>query len=195
MSCRSGSSPMTMREFLTPLTIALALVLVLATITGFVLIPADTILPVHWGPTGQADRFMPRDGALVLLPGIAALVVCLIVVAAKKSPSDRVAGARSGLLVVVPVILGLANVIQAFRCPLAVDAQKCRQLAGNQPPGGNADAAWWRADGCRRFAHGPSNGVARNCAGGGHRAHAGGCNLQLSTVARRGGLGPLSRPA
>lgn len=103
---------MTTREFLTPLTIALALVLLLATIAGFVLIPADTILPVHWGPTGQADRFMPRDGALVMLPGIAALVVGLIVVAAKKSPSDRVAGARSGLRVVVPVILGLASVIQ-----------------------------------------------------------------------------------
>ncbi|WP_332700511.1 SdpI family protein [Devosia sp.] len=104
---------MTLRDLFTPLALVLALALAAATLAGFVLVPAGTILPVHWGISGQADGFLPRDAALLLLPGIFVLVIALIWLSTRLNAPERVAGARHGLRVVVPGLLALCLVIQA----------------------------------------------------------------------------------
>lgn len=103
---------MTLRDFFTPPATVLALCLLAATFAGFFLVPAGTILPVHWGISGEADAFMPRDAALLQLPAIMLGVVALIWFLTRLSASERVAGARHGLRVVVPGILALGLVIQ-----------------------------------------------------------------------------------
>ena len=103
---------MTPRDFFTPLSMLLALALAAGTIAGFILVPAGTSLPVHWGINGQPDSFLPRDLALLLLPGIFLGVIALMYVVIRSAPTERVAGARHGLRAVVPGLLALALVIQ-----------------------------------------------------------------------------------
>lgn len=47
-------------------------------------IPADVAqLPVHWGPSGQPDRFLPREDALAsywLLPGVAVVLAIMLAI-------------------------------------------------------------------------------------------------------------------
>lgn len=67
-------------------------------IYGFNTIPADAVLPVHWGLNGEVDRFAPRDAALVTLPGIAVFVVLVFVLAPLVDPRRDNVLASSGLL-------------------------------------------------------------------------------------------------
>ena len=62
---------MNLRNTLAPLTIVLVVLLAATTLAGFLLVPAGTSLPVHWGISGEADIFLPRDAALLMFPGIA----------------------------------------------------------------------------------------------------------------------------
>lgn len=53
-------------------------------------IPADVMqLPVHWGPDGQPDRFLPRDEALAtywMLPGIAFVLAAILTILPSIDP-------------------------------------------------------------------------------------------------------------
>ena len=44
-----------MIHFRSPLNIAFVVLGVLATVAGFILVPADMALPAHWGLDGQPD--------------------------------------------------------------------------------------------------------------------------------------------
>lgn len=103
---------MTLRDTLNPLNLALALALVAATVAGFLLVPAGTSLPVHWGITGEADRFLPRDLALLLPPGIAVLTVALLTSLGRFFGPAQANAARHAMAAVVPALLGLFVVIQ-----------------------------------------------------------------------------------
>ena len=73
------------------------------------LVPAGVDLPVHWGVTGAADGFLPRDLALLLLPAIAVLVLGLLVWVRRSAAA---AGGRQALTTAMSVLLGLFVVVQ-----------------------------------------------------------------------------------
>ncbi|WP_055048700.1 SdpI family protein [Devosia sp. A16] len=101
-----------MSPFFTPVRIALLVALVVAFVGGLMLVPAGTMLPVHWGPSGEADGFLPREWAL-LVPLLMVAVVWAILVALNRfaRPSDLAAG-RHSYGVVVTAITGLALVLE-----------------------------------------------------------------------------------
>ena len=110
---------MTLRDILTPLNIVLVLLTVAVTIAGFVLIAPDTILPIHWGITGEADRFMPRDGALLLLPGIALATGAVLAVVQALTSAGR-EGARHAIAAIIPALLALFLSIQVATVMIGV---------------------------------------------------------------------------
>lgn len=102
------------RHYLTPLNIALALGLVAVTIVGFVAVPPGTSLPIHWGIGGEADGFLPREWALVMLPALAALTVGLLVGLQNMVGEERGRASRHAVAAVVPALLGLFIAIEAL---------------------------------------------------------------------------------
>lgn len=101
-----------MSPFFTPIRAALLVALVAAFVAGLLLVPAGTMLPVHWGPSGQADGFLPREGAL-LVPFLMVAVVwgVFLVIGRLAKPSDLAAG-RHSYGVVVTAITGLALIME-----------------------------------------------------------------------------------
>jgi uncharacterized membrane protein len=101
-----------MSPFFTPIRVALVVALVAAFGAGLLLVPAGTMLPVHWGLSGEADGFLPREGAL-LVPLLMVAVVWVIFLAVGRfaRPSDLAAG-RHSYGVVVTAITGLALVME-----------------------------------------------------------------------------------
>lgn len=101
-----------MSPFFTPIRVALVVALVAAFVAGLLLVPAGTMLPVHWGPSGEADGFLPREGAL-LVPLVMVAVVWVIFLAVSRfaRPADLAAG-RHSYGVVVTAITGLALVME-----------------------------------------------------------------------------------
>jgi uncharacterized membrane protein len=101
-----------MSPFFTPIRVALVAALVAAFGAGLLLVPAGTMLPVHWGPSGEADGFLPREGAL-LVPLVMVAVVWVIFLAVSRfaRPADLAAG-RHSYGVVVTAITGLALVME-----------------------------------------------------------------------------------
>jgi uncharacterized membrane protein len=102
-----------MSPLFTPIRIALLVALVAAFITGLVLVPSGTMLPVHWGVSGEADGFLPREWAL-LMPLLMAMFVWAIffIVGRVAKPSDAAAG-RHTAGVVITALTGLALVLEA----------------------------------------------------------------------------------
>ncbi|CAN7431341.1 hypothetical protein ASC89_11315 [Devosia sp. Root413D1] len=102
-----------MSPLFTPIRIALLVALVAAFAAGLALVPAGTMLPVHWGVGGEADGFLPREWAL-LMPLLMVLFVWAIffVVGRVAKPSDAAAG-RHPAGVVITALIGLALVIEA----------------------------------------------------------------------------------
>lgn len=104
---------MNTRDTITPLNITLVLLLAVATVAGFVLIPAGTVLPVHWGIDGQPDNWMTRDVALLMLPGISLLTLAIIMFAASRpSERNRAEASRHALRAVIPGLLIVFAAIQ-----------------------------------------------------------------------------------
>lgn len=101
-----------MSPFFTPIRVALVVALVAAFVAGLLLVPAGTMLPVHWGPSGEADGLLPREGAL-LVPLVMVAVVWVIFLAVSRfaRPADLAAG-RHSYGVVVTAITGLALVME-----------------------------------------------------------------------------------
>lgn len=82
-----------MIRFFTPLRLALVAALVATAIAGFVLVPPGLQLPVHWGMTGEADGFLPRELALLVPVAIVALVWTIFLAVARFArPADVEAG-------------------------------------------------------------------------------------------------------
>lgn len=104
---------MTLKAIFNPLVLLLALAMVAVAIAGFVLVPAEAILPVHWGPTGQADGFLPRDGALLMPLAIAASLLAIFVAVGRFAPPERLDPARYLLKAGLPAMLSLFLAIQA----------------------------------------------------------------------------------
>ena len=101
-----------MSRLFTPIRIALLVALVAAFVAGLALVPAGTMLPVHWGPSGEADGFLPREWALLVpLLMVAAVWAIFFVVGRIGSPGDIAAG-RHTAGVVITALTGLALVLE-----------------------------------------------------------------------------------
>ena len=102
---------MTFKTIFSPATLVAATALAIVTAIGFVVVPGDAILPVHWGITGQADGFLPRNAALLLPPALAAAVLLIVATLVRYAPADRLQSGRHLLASMVPAVLLLFLVI------------------------------------------------------------------------------------
>jgi hypothetical protein len=77
---------------------------------GWVSLPADALVPVHFGPAAY-NNFVPKRVGLVLHPAVGALVFVLLVVAWHVQDEH---GKTSGPLeVILPLVMCLLLVVQA----------------------------------------------------------------------------------
>ncbi|MGN6486217.1 MAG: SdpI family protein [Devosia sp.] len=159
-----------MKALLNPLRMLLLAGLLGTAATGFVLIPPGTTLPIHWGPSGGADGFAPRELALLMPLAMAALVWGLYVFLPRLArPGDMEAGKRplgvvltaitalALLLEVATVLVGLGvgvNVVQAIALAMgvllivlgnAMPKSQPNSVAGIRIPSTLGDAANWQA--------------------------------------------------
>lgn len=98
---------MTGLRVFTPLNHLLLSLIAVTTIAGFVSIPADAMLPVHFDIHGQPDRFAGRDNALLLMPAFGVSLLALFWVIGKFASSERLAGGRHVVEAILPVMLAM----------------------------------------------------------------------------------------
>ncbi|MBN8941210.1 MAG: SdpI family protein [Rhizobiales bacterium] len=87
--------------------------LALVTFAGHALVPADAVLPVHWGLNGRPDAFWPRSAALAVAPAMVIVNAAIFGLVGRFAPPEHLAGGKHVLAVVIPAISGLALAIQA----------------------------------------------------------------------------------
>ncbi len=96
----------------TPLNLVLLAILIIATATGFILIPNGALLPVHWQLSGLVDASLPRNLALAQMP-LATIVVWAIAWAINRwGNAGRGAGAAFGMRIILPGVTTLFVLIQ-----------------------------------------------------------------------------------
>ena len=95
-----------------PLNLALLAALILITIAGFLLIPADKQLPVHWGLGGEVTATMSRNLALLQMPIGTALIWALFFLIGRSGNAQRRAGTAVVLRWGLPGLTALFLVVQ-----------------------------------------------------------------------------------
>lgn len=98
---------------LTRINLLLLALLAAVTAYAFVAVPADAILPVHWGPDGQADRFAGRTEAFLMMPVIVLAMCGLFAAIVRYMPREQVEGGKYGLGVIISALLVLFLTIQS----------------------------------------------------------------------------------
>jgi uncharacterized membrane protein len=159
-----------MKSLLNPLRVTLLAALAVSAAAGFVLVPAGKVLPVHWGLSGMADGFAPREVALLLPLGMVAIAWAFFLLLPRLAKaSDIDAGRRplgvtltaitafALLLEVATVLLGLdveVNMVQVVAIALgalmiglgnALPKSRRNSLAGIRIPSTLKDPANWQA--------------------------------------------------
>lgn len=106
---------MTQVRLFGPVALVSMAVLAVATVAGFLLVPSETLMPVHWGLDGGADGFLPRNLALLMPPAILAGILLTFAwvltrgkEAARAQQGLRAAFAGIGLLVAAIQIAAVA---------------------------------------------------------------------------------------
>jgi hypothetical protein len=95
-----------------PLNLLLLALVVIVTVAGFVLIPGDKLVPVHWQLSGQVDAALPRNYALIQMP-IATLAVWLLAYAIHRwGNSGRGAHAAAAIRMIIPGLTVLFLLVQ-----------------------------------------------------------------------------------
>ena len=103
---------MTLKELVAPMSLMVSAALLLAAATGFLIVPADAILPIHWGIDGRPDGFAPRNTALLMPIGIAAVLFGLYAIMARYGARGQVERGRHLLRGLLPALLGVFLVIE-----------------------------------------------------------------------------------
>jgi uncharacterized membrane protein len=98
-------------KMLNPLRITLLACLAVTTVAGFVLVPVGTMLPVHWGISGTADAFWPRELALLMPVVLAALVWGGFLLLPRLAQSAELEAGGYPLRVVLTALTALALLI------------------------------------------------------------------------------------
>ncbi|NVD41153.1 SdpI family protein [Ensifer sp. HO-A22] len=93
-----------------PLLLPLAAALVATTLSGYLMIPSATELPIHWGIDGKPDAFWPRDRALLTAPLGATVVLVLMAFADRFAP-----GRQAGRHLVVAASIGILALFVAIQ--------------------------------------------------------------------------------
>ncbi|MFD2648805.1 SdpI family protein [Devosia albogilva] len=100
------------RAILSRINLGLWVALVAVTLGGYLLIPSETWLPVHWGPSGEPDAFWPRDMALLMPPLIGLAVTLVFWAVGRFAPPAQLEASRHAWRTVVPALSGLFLTIQ-----------------------------------------------------------------------------------
>lgn len=95
------------------INLALAAALVAVTLAGYLLVPAEMLLPIHWGPSGEADAFWPRNTALLLAPVAVVVLSALLAFVGMRVGRDHVTASKHAFATVIPVMTGLMLAIQS----------------------------------------------------------------------------------
>ena len=103
-----------MIRFRSPLNIAFAVLALLATIAGFLLVPADIQLPSHWGLDGQPDATLPRNWALLQMPAIIAAIWVIFWAIDRWGNRERQQASTHVMNVALTAITGLFVLIQVL---------------------------------------------------------------------------------
>ena len=103
---------MTLKELVAPMSLMVSAALLLAAATGFLIVPADAILPIHWGIDGRPDGFAPRNTSLLMPIGIAAVLFGLYAIMARYGARGQVERGRHLLCGLLPALLGVFLVIE-----------------------------------------------------------------------------------
>jgi uncharacterized membrane protein len=101
-----------MKTLLNPLRVTLLAALCAVALAGFVLIPPGTILPIHWGPSGEADGFAPREWALLLPIGMAVLVWAIHLLLPRLAPAGDIDAGKRPLGVTLTALTALALLLE-----------------------------------------------------------------------------------
>lgn len=101
-----------------PLALGSVAALAAATIAGYLMVPPETLMPVHWGPDGAADGFLPRNLALLMPPAI--LAILWLIFAIVLPLGGEVDRARQGLRAAFAGIAMLMAAIQIATIAIAL---------------------------------------------------------------------------
>lgn len=159
-----------MTNLFSPLRLIFIGVLVAATVAGFIIVPADAVLPIHWNAAGTADGFAPRDMALLWPLGVTAFVYAIFALVGRFASAKTLAGGRhlsgavlTGLtalfaaIAIVTVLLGTGVEISMVRVICfavaallllmgnALPKSQPNSVAGIRIPTTLADPANWQA--------------------------------------------------
>lgn len=91
-------------------------------ITGFLEIPPGTSLPVHWDLRGEVDWAWPKEWALLLMPGLGALLTSGFWLLGRALPDDQLEDGRSIWELSLSGVLGLFAAIHFGLLLLGVGA-------------------------------------------------------------------------
>ncbi|MFN4008456.1 MAG: SdpI family protein [Pannonibacter sp.] len=84
------------------------------TLAGFLLLPAEASLPVHFDLTGQADSYLGRDIALLLLPAISLILTLGAMALTRYAPAEAVRAGRAAMAVAVVGMIWLFALCQTI---------------------------------------------------------------------------------
>jgi uncharacterized membrane protein len=120
-------------SFVTPFRLFLLALVGMTAGAGFALVPAGMELPIHWNVVGAADRFAPREVAL-LLPLVAVLLVWGIILwlDRRMTAAQREAGAAmlgAALTGVTAIFLAIGVAIVAIGAGVAVSMMQVVAVA------------------------------------------------------------------
>jgi len=148
----------------------LVLILIALTIWGFVALPLDEALPIHWDIAGTPDRFAPAPMALLLAPALTAAIIAIFWVLRRVSTpqqrearvhvEDAIVVTMTALAIVLQsaiILIGLGmdvDIIRVIALALAavfvvlgnvLPKSRRNALAGIRIPPALADDANWQA--------------------------------------------------
>jgi uncharacterized membrane protein len=101
-----------MIRFGSPLNLTFLALGLLATLAGFLLIPAGMALPAHWGVDGQPDLVLPRNWALLQIPAIVAAIWVIFWAIARWSSRERQEASTHVMNVALTALTALLVLIQ-----------------------------------------------------------------------------------
>lgn len=102
-----------MTSFRSPLNLALLGALAVATVTGFVLIPAGKVLPIRWGLDLAVIESAERNFALLQMPLAALLIWGVCWAFLRFGNAERALRNTRTVALVLPLATGLFIAIQA----------------------------------------------------------------------------------
>lgn len=101
-----------LREIVGPVTWVVAGALLASAALGFLVVPAEVVLPTRWGFDGQPSEWAPRNAALLMPVGLAAVIAAICVAMARFGARGLSAGGRRQLRLLLPALLGLFLVVE-----------------------------------------------------------------------------------